>query len=50
MNETVQKAIKRLLRHSFDDIDFGYDGLTATEKKLVTREEFDAIVAWAKED
>jgi len=41
-------AVARLLAHSWKDIDFVYEKLTDEERKLVSREEFDEIVAWVR--
>jgi len=39
----------RFLRHSFKDIDFDYEQLTAAEQKLCTREEFATLRVWIAE-
>lgn len=39
-------AIRGLLKYSWTDIGFRYEGLTSYEQKQITREQFDEIVAW----
>lgn len=39
-------SIRRLLRHSWKDIGFEYDGLTASEKECITREEHALLLPW----
>lgn len=46
--EGLLAVVKRFLNYSFEDIDFKYDDLTETEKKLATREEFEKLAAWVK--
>lgn len=45
-----EKIIKKFLRYAFNDIDYNYDNLTETEKGLATRDEFEKLVAWVKEE
>lgn len=40
-----REVMKRLLRHSFKDINYQYSGLTPEEKKLVSKDEFEVLVA-----
>lgn len=39
-----QETAYTLLRHSWKDIDFKYEGLTPTERSLLTREEFTSLL------
>lgn len=42
-------AIKKLLHHSWTDIEFKYEGLTAAEKELITPKEFEQALEWLSE-
>ena len=41
------KAVKRLLRLSWTDIDFKWEGLTDVEKAEITPQQFEKLVKWA---
>lgn len=45
-----EAAIKALLRYSFEPVNYDYDKLTATEKSLVTREQFVDLTRWARQE
>ena len=55
MTETLESVIsryaiiRRFLDYAFKPIDYQYDGLTAEEKKLCTRQEFNRLVNWLQE-
>lgn len=44
MKKYLRKAVIRLLRYSWTDIKFDYEGLTPEEKKLVSRDDFLELV------
>ncbi len=48
VKKETYNAIRRVLKYSFDDIDYQYNGLTRTEKKLLTEEEFSNLINIAK--
>lgn len=52
MEKTLEAAVRRLIRHSFTDLEDygGYNGLCSAEKDLVTPEEFAAIMVWLDEE
>jgi hypothetical protein len=41
---STKDVMIRLLRHSLEDVDFQYEGLTQQEKTLVSPEEFEVLV------
>lgn len=47
---TPEETAKKFLKYAFDDIDFDYDKLTPRERSICTREEFEKLVDWARED
>lgn len=48
---TIKIAVlRRMLYYSLSEIDFEYDQLTDTEKRLVDREEFALLSRWVKAD
>ena len=46
MERNIEVAVRSLLIHSLEDVEFKYDGLTESEKLLVSREDFEALVKW----
>jgi hypothetical protein len=44
VKKETYNAIRRVLKYSFDDIDYQYNGLTRIEKKLLTEEEFSNLI------
>ena len=46
MSKTLPTTIKKILKYSFDEIEWDYRYLTETEKLLVTVEEFNKLHAY----
>jgi hypothetical protein len=40
---TLDEIVSSILHYSFDEIDWNYDGLTPTEKEIITPEEFEEL-------
>jgi hypothetical protein len=45
----LAQTIRQLLRYSFLDVSFSYEGLTNTEKALLTEQQFERLMAWIGE-
>ena len=50
LSENAVMAIKALMNYSFKPVNYKYEDLTALERKLVDKETFEELVAWAKID
>ena len=46
--QTPEETAKRFLLDSFTWINFDYDSLTPQERKLCTREEYEALTEWVR--
>lgn len=44
------EAIKNLILHSWEPIDYDYVRLTPGEKQLITEDQFKRVADWAKND
>lgn len=42
-------TVKRLMRYSWEDIDYRYDDMTESEKSMVTPEQFDKLMRWVRD-
>ena len=49
VSEDVE-ALKSLLLHSWEPIDYDYVRLTPAEKQLISEDSFKRLSAWARED
>jgi hypothetical protein len=45
----LQTVIQKFLQYAFRPIHYSYDELTALERTLCTREEFEELVKWVQE-
>lgn len=50
MTPTIASAIRKFLHYSFADVNYDYNLLTPAEKRLVTPEDFAALVRWLREE
>ena len=50
MNSRIKKTIKAFLHYSFKPVHYVYDNLTREERALFTRQEWERLMGWLKEN